>query len=79
IADTLKEDAVDALVQLKQAGVKNTVMLTGDSKKIADHIGKQVGVDKIYSELLPEDKVQRLEEILQRNNKKTAFVGDGIN
>ena len=70
IADTLKEDAVDALVQLKQAGVKNTVMLTGDSKKIADHIGKQVGVDKIYSELLPEDKVQRLEEILQRNNKK---------
>lgn len=79
IADTLKEDAVDALVQLKQAGVKHTVMLTGDSKKIADHIGKQVGVDKIYSELLPEDKVQRLEEILQRNNKKTAFVGDGIN
>ncbi|HGF7257009.1 heavy metal translocating P-type ATPase [Enterococcus lactis] len=79
IADTLKEDAVDALIQLKQAGVKNTVMLTGDSKKIADHIGKQVGVDKIYSELLPEDKVQRLEEILQRNNKKTAFVGDGIN
>ncbi|EOW2684111.1 heavy metal translocating P-type ATPase [Enterococcus faecium] len=79
IADTLKEDAVDALVQLKQAGVKNTVMLTGDSKKIADHIGKQVGVDKIYSELLPEDKVKRLEEILQRNNKKTAFVGDGIN
>ncbi|MDB7358615.1 heavy metal translocating P-type ATPase [Enterococcus faecium] len=79
IADTLKEDAVDALVQLKQAGVKNTVMLTGDSKKIADHIGKQVGVDNIYSELLPEDKVQRLEEILQRNNKKTAFVGDGIN
>ncbi|MDW3697840.1 heavy metal translocating P-type ATPase [Enterococcus faecium] len=79
IADTLKEDTVDALVQLKQAGVKNTVMLTGDSKKIADHIGKQVGVDKIYSELLPEDKVQRLEEILQRNNKKTAFVGDGIN
>ncbi|GMS42709.1 heavy metal translocating P-type ATPase [Enterococcus faecium] len=79
IADTLKEDAVDALVQLKQAGVKNTVMLTGDSKKIADHIGKQVGVDKIYSELLPEDKVQRLEEILQSNNKKTAFVGDGIN
>lgn len=79
IADTLKEDAVDAMVQLKQAGVKNTVMLTGDSKKIADHIGKQVGVDKIYSELLPEDKVQRLEEILQSNNKKTAFVGDGIN
>ena len=79
IADTLKEDAVDALVQLKQAGVINTVMLTGDSKKIADHIGKQVGVDKIYSELLPEDKVQRLEEILQSNNKKTAFVGDGIN
>ncbi|RDG16070.1 heavy metal translocating P-type ATPase [Enterococcus faecium] len=79
IADTLKEDAVDELVQLKQAGVKNTVMLTGDSKKIADHIGKQVGVDKIYSELLPEDKVQRLEEILQSNNKKTAFVGDGIN
>ncbi|HBK5224256.1 cadmium-translocating P-type ATPase [Enterococcus faecium] len=79
IADTLKEDAVDALVQLKQAGVKNTVMLTGDSKKIADHIGKQVGVEKIYSELLPEDKVQRLEEILQSNNKKTAFVGDGIN
>lgn len=79
IADTLKEDAVDALVQLKKAGVKNTVMLTGDSKKIADHIGKQVGVDKIYSELLPEDKVQRLEEILQSNNKKTAFVGDGIN
>ena len=79
VADTLKEDAVDALVQLKQAGVKHTVMLTGDSKKIADHIGKQVGVDKIYSELLPEDKVQRLEEILQRSNKKTAFVGDGIN
>ncbi|TKN94744.1 HAD family hydrolase, partial [Enterococcus faecium] len=49
------------------------------SKKIADHIGKEVGVDNIYSELLPEDKVERLEEILQRNNKKTAFVGDGIN
>lgn len=79
IADTLKEDATAALEELKKVGVKQTVMLTGDSKRIAEHIGDKVGVDLVYSELLPEDKVRQLEQVLEGTSKKTAFVGDGIN
>ncbi|WP_165003435.1 MULTISPECIES: heavy metal translocating P-type ATPase [unclassified Enterococcus] len=79
IADTLKEDAAAALEELKKVGVKQTVMLTGDSKRIAEHIGDKVGVDLVYSELLPEDKVRQLEQVLEGTSKKTAFVGDGIN
>ncbi|MGM9904067.1 cadmium-translocating P-type ATPase [Enterococcus sp. 10A9_DIV0425] len=79
IADTLKTDAVDAIAKLKEVGVKKTVMLTGDSRVIAEEVAQQVGVDAVYSELLPEDKVKKLEEIMKTASQKTAFVGDGIN
>lgn len=78
IADELKEDVVEALTKVKELGVKRTVMLTGDNHRIADAIGKKIGIDQVYSELLPEDKVSYLEEELKRG-QKTAFVGDGMN
>ncbi|MBO0481708.1 heavy metal translocating P-type ATPase [Candidatus Enterococcus courvalinii] len=79
IADALKEDAIEAMNKLKKAGVKETVMLTGDAKKIADSVGEKVGIDQVYSELLPQDKVDKLEMILAKSSGKVAFVGDGIN
>lgn len=79
IADTVKPDAQEALRKLKQVGIKQTVMLTGDAKNIADHIGHKLGIDKVYSELLPEDKVEKLENIMENATQQTAFVGDGIN
>lgn len=79
IADALKVDAIEAMNKLKKAGVKETVMLTGDAKKIADSVGEKVGIDQVYSELLPQDKVDKLEMILAKNSGKVAFVGDGIN
>ncbi len=78
IADELKDNVSEALAEAKSLGVKRTVMLTGDNRGIADAIGKKVGIDQVYSELLPEDKVTHLEEELQRETK-TAFVGDGMN
>lgn len=80
IADSLKETSKEAISELKKIGIKNTVMLTGDNRIIAENIGNSIGIDKIYSELLPTDKVEKLEEIINNsNNGKVAFVGDGIN
>lgn len=78
IADELKDHVSEALSEVKKLGVKRTVMLTGDNRGIADAIGKKIGIDQVYSELLPEDKVTHLEDELKRETK-TAFVGDGMN
>jgi len=79
IADEVKPDAVNAIAALKKAGVKNVVMLTGDNKEIAEKIAKEIGITKVYSELLPQDKVQKLEKIMSESQSGTAFVGDGVN
>lgn len=81
IADVVKETAGEAIAALKKAGVKKTVMLTGDARAAADHVAAELGVDEVHSELLPADKVERVEELLQKKNRKEklAFVGDGIN
>jgi len=81
ISDELKEDSIKAISKLKAMGVKKIVMLTGDNKDIASNIGKILGVDEVYSELLPHEKVEKL-EMLQKEKSpkgKIVFVGDGIN
>lgn len=78
VADKIKDTAITGIKRLKQSGIKDTVMLTGDRKEVADDIASKVGIDRVYSELLPQDKVTKVEELIQ-DNKKTAFVGDGIN
>lgn len=82
ISDKIKENANSTIQELKEKNhIKNTVMLTGDKKEIADDIAKEIKIDTVYSELLPQDKVDKLEMILkdQEDNDKVAFVGDGIN
>lgn len=81
ISDKIKENAAEALINLKKAGVKKTVMLTGDNKKTAYKVGEKINIDEVHSELLPLDKVKEVEEIMKRSNKngKLAFVGDGVN
>ena len=81
IADQVKEDSPLAIEQLKQAGVTKTVMLTGDDETISHAISEKLGIDEYYAQLLPEDKVTKLEEIERhkRPDSKLAFVGDGIN
>lgn len=82
IADKIKDNAKQAISELKQKShVKQTIMLTGDKKEIADDIAKQVEIDKVHSELLPQDKVEQLEIILKKQTagEKVAFIGDGIN
>lgn len=81
ISDKLKDGAKDAIAALKQSGIKKTVMLTGDAKRIADATAAQLGIDEVYSELLPADKVSKVEELLGGlgGKEKLAFVGDGIN
>ncbi|MGG7178849.1 heavy metal translocating P-type ATPase [Clostridium paraputrificum] len=81
IADEIKEDSKRAIQELKRIGVKKTVMLTGDNKKVADKVAKELGLDEVYSELLPTDKVDKVEELLKEKSikGKLAFVGDGIN
>lgn len=81
IADMLKPNAKESIRQLSKAGVKNTVMLTGDRKETADQIAKELGIGEVHSELLPADKVAKVEEILDRkgSKEKLVFVGDGIN
>lgn len=81
IADMLKPNAKESIRQLSKAGVKNTVMLTGDRKEAADQIAKELGIDEVHSELLPADKVAKVEELLDRkgSKEKLVFVGDGIN
>ena len=81
IADEAKEDSARAIMELKEAKIKQTVMLTGDTKNVASKVAKQLGLDKVYSELLPGDKVEKVEELLAQKSAKgkLAFVGDGIN
>lgn len=81
ISDKLKDGSKDAVKTLKQSGMKKTVMLTGDAKPIAEAIAAELGIDEVYSELLPADKVSKVEELLQKTGGKEnlAFVGDGIN
>ena len=81
IADTIKEDSKTAITELKKNNIKQTVMLTGDKKEVGEEVGKKLGIDKIYTELLPDGKVEKLQELLQEKSEKgkLAFVGDGIN
>jgi len=81
ISDEIKENAKDALAGLKKAGVKNTVMLTGDNNVVANKVAQIVGVDQVYAELLPAGKVEQVERLFAEKSKggKIAFVGDGIN
>lgn len=83
ISDVVKPHSKEAIRELKKAGVKKTVMLTGDMKNVADQVAKELGIDEVHSELLPGDKVTEVEALLDkyknRNKEKVAFVGDGIN
>ena len=81
IADEIKNDAPGAIQALKGEKVKHTVMLTGDSKSIGEHVAKKLGLDTVYTELLPADKVEKLEEIFTQKSEKgkLVFVGDGVN
>ena len=85
ISDIIKPNAKQVIQALKAAGVEETVMLTGDSKRVADQVAADLGIDRVYSELLPADKVKRVEELLQekqdenKKKNKIVFVGDGIN
>ena len=81
ISDVVKAHAKAAISALKEAGVEKTVMLTGDIKAVAEHVASKLGIDRVYSQLLPGDKVQKMEELLKEEKKegKLAFVGDGIN
>ena len=81
ISDIIKPHSKAAIVELKKAGVDKTVMLTGDAKKVANQVAASLGIDEVYSELLPADKVEKMEELLRVKLGKTklAFVGDGIN
>ena len=81
ISDIIKPHAREAIAELKKAGISKTVMLTGDSKRVADQVAEELGIQEVYSELLPADKVSRVEELLNQKSEKDklAFVGDGIN
>ena len=81
ISDKIKEDAKKTIEELKKNNIKQTVMLTGDKKSVGESVAKQIGIDKVYTELLPQDKVKKVEELLKTKSPKgkLAFVGDGIN
>ena len=81
ISDIIKPHAKEAIAELKKAGITKTVMLTGDSKRVADQVAADLGIHEVYSELLPADKVTKVEELLSKKTEKEklAFVGDGIN
>ena len=79
ISDVVKPHAEEAIAALKRAGVEKTVMLTGDIRRVADHVAEELGVDEVHSELLPADKVAQVERLLSNADGKLAFVGDGIN
>lgn len=81
ISDIVKEHAKEAIARLKKAGVKKTVMLTGDAQPVAEQVAQSLGIDEVYAELLPGDKVTKVEELLaaKSEKEKLAFVGDGIN
>ena len=81
ITDKIKEDAKQTIEELKKNDIKQTIMLTGDKKEVGESVAKEVGIDKVYTELLPTDKVQKVEELLKTKSPKgkLVFVGDGIN
>lgn len=81
ISDEIKDDSIDSINKLKNIGIKDVVMLTGDNEKVANNIANKLGVDKVYSNLLPNEKVEKLEEIYngKLEKEKVIFVGDGIN
>ncbi len=81
ISDVIKPDSKEAIQRLKSLGIKKNVMLTGDAKAIAQKVANELGIDQVYYELLPQDKVEKLEELLAEkgNREMLAFVGDGIN
>lgn len=81
ISDLIKPHAAQAIAELKHAGVKKTVMLTGDAKNVAEQVAEELGIQEVHSELLPADKVAKVEELLKQKTEKEklAFVGDGIN
>lgn len=81
ISDKIKPHAKEAIARLKEVGVKETIMLTGDVKTVANKVASDLNIDKVYSELLPQDKVNKVEELLEKKQEKEklAFVGDGIN
>ena len=81
ISDLLKPTAKESIKALKKIGIKRTIMLTGDMKRVADQVAEDLGIDEVYSELLPGDKVDKVEELLENKGEKEklAFVGDGIN
>ena len=81
ISDIIKPHAKEAIAELKKAGISKTIMLTGDSKRVADQVAGELGIQEVYSGLLPADKVSRVEELLNQKSEKDklAFVGDGIN
>ena len=81
ISDEIKKDAKKAIKGLKDIGIKKSIMLTGDVEKVAKKVGEELGLDEIYSNLLPQDKVSKFEEIIKNKNSKgnVVFVGDGIN
>ncbi len=81
ISDEIKEDSKASIEAMKRMGIEKTIMLTGDKREVAEVVSKNVGIDEVYSELLPTDKFHKLEDILklETGSKKVAFVGDGIN
>ena len=81
ISDKIKEDAKKTIEELKKNNIKQTVMLTGDKKEVGEYVAKEIGIDKVYTELLPDGKVEKVEELLKTKTEKgkLAFVGDGIN
>lgn len=81
IADEVKEDAAETIRALKELGIKQTVMLTGDSKTVGEAVGRQLGIDQVHAELLPQHKVEEIEKLDQQKSpkEKIIFVGDGIN
>ncbi|MFR2505163.1 MAG: HAD-IC family P-type ATPase, partial [Coprobacillus cateniformis] len=78
VADQIKESTMKGIQLLKEVGIKNTVMLTGDHHRVANDVAQKLGIDTVYSELLPQDKVQQVEKLLKQDGY-VAFVGDGIN
>ncbi len=81
LSDVIKEDSYKAIEDLKKAGIKNIIMLTGDEKNTADRVAGELGINQVYSQLLPQEKLEKLEEILKSKgkNQKVVFLGDGIN
>ena len=79
VSDTIKEDAINTIKELKRGNIKETIMLTGDRKEVGESVAENLKIDKVYTELLPNEKVEKVEKLLKNKTGKVAFVGDGIN